>query len=379
MHPKLGHTPNRPGAGLAAMLLMSPVSLPAQPAAPTIPAGLQVEIAHPFTIVSGLASLPDGRLVITDREERRIALLDPATGQLTEVGRQGQGPREFIRPFAPTAMPDGTVLVYDSGNRRFLQLDAQGRPVGTHAWPEDPQRFGGGSPPRGADSEGHLYWLASPPFRGELPTYGIVVRWRPGAPPQELVQVQSRDAQNRKILRQFVTRDGWAVAPNGDIGIVRGDEPTVEWHRTDGTIVTGPPLDVRRHPIDDAELAAVDEAAVAGGAVVSGGASSDGVERRRRSDWITPAYLPPFQTDHVHTSPRGKLWVPLRLPIDEQRSEIWVFDGRGRLERKVQVDERVELRGVGDGTFYATVTDDLGFQRLRQYELGVPASAGDER
>lgn len=365
------HRPKRSVAGLAAMLVLSPPGLPAQSTAPTIPARLEVEIPHPFTIVSGLTSLPDGRLVVTDRQERRIVLLDPATNDLTDVGRQGQGPREFIRPSAPTAMPDGTVLVYDSGNRRFLELGAEGRPVGTHAWPADPQRFGGRSPPRGADAEGRLYWLASLPYRGQLSTHAIVVQWRPGGPLEERVQIQSRDAQNRKILRQFVTRDGWAVAPSGDIGIVRGDAPAVEWHRADGTIVKGPPLDVRKVPIDDAELATVEET-VAGGAVVSGGASADGGEPRPRSDWITPAYLPPFQTDHVHTSPRGKLWVPLRLPIDEPRTEIWVFDGRGRLERKVHVDERVELRRVGAGTFYATVPDDLGFQRLRRYAVGGP-------
>lgn len=353
------------------ILLPGPPVLVAQQAAPTSTADLELEIPRPFTKISGVARLTDGRLVVADREEKRIVLLDPSTGRATDVGARGQGPQEFLWPFAPVGMPDGTVLVYDGGNRRFLVLDAEGRPVGTLPWPDD-SRFGGGSPPRGADSEGRLYWLASPPYRGELPTVGIVVHWRPGdAALTERARVQFRDARNRKVLRQFVTRDGWAVTSDGAIGVARGIDPHVEWVLPDGTTLTGPSLDIPRFPIDEAELAAVDAAAVGGRARTEGASGEDRGDRRRNrtSDWVTPEHLPPFEVDHIHASPTGELWVPRRLPVGEPHTEIWIFDERARLRRKVRIEGRVDLLWVGDEVFYAAVTDDLGLQRLRRYGI----------
>lgn len=43
-------------------------------------------------------ALPDGRLVVSDPQENRIALIDFPKGTSRLLGRTGEGPREFKRP-----------------------------------------------------------------------------------------------------------------------------------------------------------------------------------------------------------------------------------------------------------------------------------------
>jgi len=353
------------------LCMLDPGELFAQSAVETIDARLAVEFDAPFTRVSGMAALPGGQLVITDSGERRIVLLDPATGQTTEVSRHGQGPREFLLPFAPMALPDGSVWIYDAGNRRFLELDAGGNAIGGHDWPTSAD-YGGRSPPVAVDAVGDFYWEASPPFDGKAPINAWVVRWTPGHGDdlRREGRILVRDPQGRLILRQFLARDGWSVAPSGAIGIVRASERHVEWLYPDGTARVGPQLELERFPIDDAELAALELATSAGNSAMKGGADAQRPARRTATRWYTPESLPPFYYEHVYAVAPTGLWAQRRLPVDSPTSLIWTFDAEGSPVRRIRVDEPIELLRVEDaGTFWGVHTDDLGLQHLRRYEV----------
>ena len=50
---------------------------------------------EPFSSITGLRELSDGRVVIADRLEVAVAIIDFDSGDLISVGRQGQGPGEY--------------------------------------------------------------------------------------------------------------------------------------------------------------------------------------------------------------------------------------------------------------------------------------------
>jgi len=53
---------------------------------------------EPFSALLGLRELGDGRVLISDRIQQTVALLDFASGSYDEVGRPGGGPGEYQMP-----------------------------------------------------------------------------------------------------------------------------------------------------------------------------------------------------------------------------------------------------------------------------------------
>lgn len=362
---------------LASFILSAtqPGAVDAQEAALHETARITHTLDRPFTRISGLTELRSGRLVITDSQERSIVIADLKADSSWEVGRHGQGPRELLSAFAPMLMPDGSVLIYDVSNRRFLEMDQEGKPVRVIPFFRSPGT-GSAAPPRGVDRAGNLYWETSRPFDGfKVPTVGWIVSWTPG---QESLNrhpdLQIRDREGRKILKPLIARDGWSVAPDGSIGIVRASESSlsVEWHSPGEELVHGPAIAASRFPVSDDEIRAMLQLGQSAGGRIRGGDAPLTRTARdlRKDDWIFPEFLPLFDSDRVYASPQNRLWVQRRLTVSADESQFWVFGPDGSLEQRVSVAGRVQLAGVGSDYFYAFADDDLGFIWLRRYELG---------
>ena len=136
--------------------------------------------AEPFTRLTGLRELSDGRVVIADATERHVSVLDFATGAMHQVGRTGEGPGEYQTPGGLLMLPDDGTLLIDFGNVRLTQITSAGRL--TESWPmlTGDGRF---RRPTGADRVGNVYFAATGSFslaRGsniEFPDSAPVVRW----------------------------------------------------------------------------------------------------------------------------------------------------------------------------------------------------------
>ena len=72
----------------------------------------------------GLTFHPDGNLYITDFNNHRIVALDPDSGKMTYLCREGTEPGRLLRPqVSPLASPQRMVLgCKDSGSANFSQL-----------------------------------------------------------------------------------------------------------------------------------------------------------------------------------------------------------------------------------------------------------------
>jgi sugar lactone lactonase YvrE len=80
-----------------------------------------------FTNPKGIALAPDGSLFVTDSANHRIEQLD-ATGKFVRAfGTQGNGEGQFQEPWGIAVAQDGTIYVADTWNHRIQKFDATGK------------------------------------------------------------------------------------------------------------------------------------------------------------------------------------------------------------------------------------------------------------
>ena len=149
------------------LVLLALAAVPQQKIALTKP---DAEYAEPFTSIRGVRELAGGKVLVSDVQDKIVQLIDLASGQAVKVGREGQGPEEYMLPMGLYGMPDGSVVLQDLGNRRFLTIQADGK-IGKTFSPPTPsaqQTPAGGRGTfvlgaglmnvRGADARGNLYF-----------------------------------------------------------------------------------------------------------------------------------------------------------------------------------------------------------------------------
>ncbi|HEX5581687.1 MAG TPA: hypothetical protein VFX39_08930, partial [Gemmatimonadaceae bacterium] len=115
---------------LALVATASHAQRPAQP--PTLALGKpDARWAEPFSALSGVRELADGRVIVADRTEKSIQLLDLVRGASTRIGREGGGPNEYRMPGAVFALPGDSTAIFDMGNMRYLLVAPDGAVAGT--------------------------------------------------------------------------------------------------------------------------------------------------------------------------------------------------------------------------------------------------------
>ncbi|HEX9630918.1 MAG TPA: hypothetical protein VGA02_00535 [Gemmatimonadales bacterium] len=72
--------------------------------------------------MAGLRELRNGRVVVSDRLERTVTLVDFATGDMTAIGREGQGPGECGMPGVRFPLGGDSTLMLDIAAMRGLVL-----------------------------------------------------------------------------------------------------------------------------------------------------------------------------------------------------------------------------------------------------------------
>ncbi len=135
---------------LGVCFLLLPCSVPAQ--------GLGSPTArwtNDFSRLGGVAELPDGRVVIVDSRDGTVHLGPANGGSARQLGRQGEGPDEYLAPFSVLRGSGDTLLVY--ARNRLVRVTPAGTIAGSH--PFTAAGMGGSvSPPRGVDRDGFFFW-----------------------------------------------------------------------------------------------------------------------------------------------------------------------------------------------------------------------------
>jgi hypothetical protein len=370
---------------LGAIALVTPPASAQAPRALGEPSGT---LAHDFSQVRGVRELPSGLVLVSDRLEQRVVLVDFATGAVRPIGRTGQGPTEYRLPTALIPMPGDSTLLVDEGNSRLavigpdqrihrsFSLHVPGIPIGLGA--------------RGVDRSGNYYvqipgWISDASKRGDSV---FVVRFHPVTQRTDTVALVKgatspparRDGRQMGIpFVPFAAQDVWSVSLDGRLAVVRSPEFRVEWRESTGRVTRGPPAPYERIPVTDEDKVAYTRAFLANSPM--SGRGPDGGMGTTPAEFLEEASVRrivgnnTFATEKgpvtdvaPRLAPDGALWVE-RSTRHGAPSEWVVFDELGRVIGRYALPRGRRLAAVGRGAVYLVATDDEGLERIERYPV----------
>ena len=365
---------------------------------------LDVEYAEPFSCVSGVRELADGRVVVADVKEKTLQLIDLRRGTATKIGQEGQGPGEWSTPTALFALPGDTTLLLDPQNQRFLTIHPDGSVGKAFSVSIGSGPFAGLTRPSGVDGAGRLYYQASSTVlnddgtRTSLDSVPIIrydrrttkvdtVVWLP-VPKSNIQSTGSSANLNVRITgpNPFAPARTWAPAPDGRIVIVHPEPYQVEIVSPAGKRARGPVVQYTRRDITDADkapptspdcsvsisLGGGGPAGAREGAVSSVRSMTTGDGGRGgppRTDW--PESMPPFAAARfgaARVARTGEVWVPRSRGVNDAPTYD-VFDASGKLTSRVTMPKGTRILGFGNGTVYAFRMDEDDLVYLQRYRL----------
>lgn len=336
-----------------------------------------------FSRIGGVAELPDGVVVIVDNLDGIVFLGEAGGGTVRQIGRPGDGPNEYRRPWSPVRGPGDTVLVY--AQNRLIRITPTGTISGSH--PLSPRALGGGvGPPLSVDAQGRVYW--DRPVIRDPETNAIkrqqqfqIVRFRPGTDIIDIVATAHDHAPelHEQRFHPFPQRDAWVIDPDGTVRIVRARNYSVDVVRNRRVVNSGPAIPFESIRIGADDRGAYRTARAANAPTVSFGAGTRGGSagvtparlaqmREAYPDGMFPEYKPPFIEDGVFRSPYGQLWVvrsPAAGALHGLRVDVLDHDGRRIHELDLPVGGK--LVGLNRRGVYLVQEDDDGLQYLARY------------
>ncbi len=386
---------NRPSLVLATAILATTRAAAQTPVALT---KADAAFPDPFTRITSVRELPSGKVIVSDIQDKTVQMLDFASGQATKVGREGQGPGEYALPAGLFGMPNGETWVNDLLGRRFLVLDANGKPTKTVPLPTT----GGGGPGgfvvgllNGAsDQSGRIYFQA-PPFNsaspdGKSPDSLAILRWD-GAksaldtaawligPKGSFSASGAGGSRQFRVTmgggKVFAPQEAWGVAADGAIARVLPSPYQVLWYGPNSTKArAGPAQAYTPMKVSDQDKQDVIESrkrnrptmVMIGGP--GGGGRPGGTGNFQMPDPEFEETKPPFTgTNPVLVTPEGEVWVARTRPASDKTPTYDIFDRAGKLVRRVSLNPKSAIIGFGKGTAYVIRTDDEELQYLERH------------
>lgn len=360
-----------------------------------------VEFPEPFTQVTGLRELTDGRLVVIDSRDKIVELVDLKAGSAIKIGREGSGPGEYAFPMRLVPLGGDSSGVYDMLNSRLLVVLPNGKP-GNFITTDAPSGAGagggtvriGGAVPRYTDSQGRLYWSGQP-FAAPTPGGGPprtadsipLVRHDRRTKVTDTVafmrvaknNVQTSGSAGSMQVRvgvsnPFQPRDEWAVTPDGRVAVLRSPEYRVDWYGPTGKS-SAPAIPYERIKVTEQHKQAWrDSRKQQTSLMVTMNNGQRSVQTGPPpanmpdpGDW--PELMPPFLDNAVFVAPNGMIWVNRTREANDDTPNLDVIDASGKVAVRFELPKNTRLVGVGNGTVYATRSDDDDLQYLQRYRL----------
>ncbi len=360
-----------------------------------------VEFEEPFTQVSGVRELKDGRVIVNDTRDKVVQLIDFKSGTAKKIGREGSGPREYALPMALVALPGDTSGVYDPLNQRMLLILPNGDPgdfVKSSPAPSADTRSGGRmaislAAPRYTDATGRLYYLGSAFPQPNAPRAEVdsqpVLRFARGAAKADTVawvrvpgnNIRVTGSGNRQqvmagLANPFAPRDEWVVTPDGRVAVIRSPEYRVDWSGASSSKGTPIPYEkiklTEKHKAqwrDSRRNASMITMRVGpGGSSASAGSpGATNMSIPEPTDW--PDVLPPFTNNSAFAAPNGQIWIARTRDAADDIPKYDVIDAAGKLVFRVALPAKTRVAGFGNGVVYTVRTDEDDLQYLQRFRL----------
>lgn len=187
--------------------------------------------AYTFGLITDLAVRRDGTIYVADVRVPVIHRYDPTGEHLGTIGREGEGPGEYRRPVGLETLSDGSLALWDYGNRRIGVYGPDGDFRRSHRVPTGlisaHRMFY-------ADTADHFYVRTALFTSGMPPDQGLI-RLSPEGSVLDTVMFPNRgDDGPMEFARE--TLSAWT--PHRALVVGENDEYSFTIHRADGTTVT---------------------------------------------------------------------------------------------------------------------------------------------
>ena len=331
------------------LLVMAVPVIAQQPAPRALPPPLWTSVES-FSSIGGVRELSDGRLIVLDAKERRIALLGSDGKLSAEIGRQGAGPGEFRFANRHIALPGDTTFVPDQSLRRFLVIDEAGKAVATIPFPE--AIASGLISAHSADAEGRLVFAPYFASRRDdgAPEDAPLLAWSHRTNRVDTIAT-IRLQRSKKIPVtggiatyniRYSPADAWLPLSTGEVAILHP-----EGYREE-IIGRGSPN--RLGPVTLFDRVRV--------------ADEERVPKQVAAD--IPDVKPPFWDREPLAGPSGELWSQ-RSAAFGASERLWdVFDRTATRVRTYALDKSLRIASFGRQAIYVIRTDGDGLEWIEK-------------
>ncbi len=359
------------------------------------------EFAEPFTRISGMRELADGKVIVADQREKLVQLVDLRTGAAQQISREGQGPGEYALPTGLFALPNNQTLLVDLLNRRYLKIGPDGKPgeivsppdlsSAGAGWRRDAHRRIGQPARRGHPGSALLPGPRHSPGRGVTRLGGRpaldprqcrvdTVGWVQGPRTTMTSTGGSGGSQGMRMTVGMPTvwapAEQWAVAGNGRVARVTAEPYRVIWYDANRRATAGPTVAYTPRRVTEADKAEYRAAQASNPPtmiMMTSGGSGGGVTTSTppASAMPEPTFaetMPAFTGGNsVLATPDGEVWV-LRTRAAGDKIPVYdVFNSAGRLVRKVSLPARSRVVGFGATSVYVGRMDEDDLEYLQRY------------
>jgi len=396
---------------LVALTLAPWPELLAQPPAPIQLGPVTGEAQQGFTDLRSMRELSDGRLLVTDRGERALYVISfDDGGEVRQVGRRGQGPREYMVPSKLFPIGADSTLLIDGTRTRWLVLNGTeivdvltapapvlealtvegmlgDRAVDRVGVSWSPDAMPGAS----STADSVRIRLAARPWeaREGLPAMdtldftlkgagaggidGCAIAAGPrrsgGNPPPRASAIRTCGDLYPADDRAVAFDDGW-------LAIAHVEPYRVSWGSPEGVWTEGPPVELEPVPYTDTE-----RCAAAQGWDYRGMGRCEGSEYGMQPP---PERYHPFvrdlrsrrtlgETRTVLAAPDGRLLVrrtPTMATVNFTRYDV--FDRTGARVARIRLPAEEAILGFGASTVYTVRTDEVDLQWVRRHDWPPP-------
>lgn len=372
-------------SSVATLLTVSAISsslLPAQEPAPRTLGPVAAEHPEGMTSVFGLAELRNGRVLVSDDKENVVRLLDFSDGSAREVGTRGRGPREYAGAGGIYRQRNGELWLLDAAQRRYLVYAADGRPVRTEpfAVPSSGSvSFSSGADPHVVDGRGREFERVRAGMP-DAPRDSAPLLRRSGERTDTMPlrlrnpETVSNDQMGARItgIVRFSPSDGFAVAQDGSVAVVRAEPYRVEWLDANGRRRSGPTMEFVALPVTSADREAASRTTRREMQGVNlPRISQTGPDGQRRDvdlrslmpEMPTATHKPSIDPRRVRIDAEGRLWVGRSVALGAP--EVYdVFNAEGQRIDRVQLPAGYSLVGFGADRVYVSREDEDGLKFL---------------
>ncbi|MCL7971568.1 MAG: hypothetical protein M8866_05650 [marine benthic group bacterium] len=338
-----------------------------------------------FFRVSAGTRLSDGSFVLGSFGSHDLRRFTADGAHLWTVGREGEGPGEFVGLTEVVAGAGDTIITYDFRQRRFSRFAPDGTFLDSRPLDGPSESGFGFVETLMPDGSAVFTWREfdqddGPPSEGEVSRDTINIHLvEPGRessvelgtfPGAETVVLQSGESDGGFMIAIGATPFGRSTqVAGGTSGVWLGDTDRFEIHRYDAG------GDLRTVARRSWEPVVVDDALVQRATDEELAEADDDDDRRRiRRRWEsvpTPETLPAFQALQVDRV--GNVWVQ-QFEVPGAPERTWsVFDRAGTWLGDVAFPDRFRPLEIGDDYVLGRFGDELDVEHIQLWKLIKPA------